>query len=210
MGSPTVVLRMVTRGRLRTAMAAFQLERTARHVVLHVPVGSERRTRSGKTGGPRDRVLLPTDWDDGFVSRPWAGHDLVMVHRFCDQWSTWRWLTDEGSWRAGTYINIECRWLAGEDTFDTDDLTLDLVIGETGEVTFKDEDELAWLEQAGIYSSSEASAIRAVGRKAHQHVTSGGWPMNVDWTTWLPVQRARPPTLPVGWQLQPPLSPMTR
>lgn len=203
----TVVLRMVSGGRLRTVMAAYQLERTANYVVLYVPVGSEGVTRSGQLGGPRGRLLLPTGWDEGFVPHPWRGQDVVMVHRFSEQWSTWRWLTEQGTWRGGSYINIERRWLVGDDMFDTEDLTLDLVITGNGDVTSKDEDELDWLEGIGVYSRGEASQIRAVGQDAYRHFTGGGWPLKADWSSWLPTPQVEPPVLPDRWQLEPAVRP---
>jgi Protein of unknown function (DUF402) len=140
-------------------------------------------------------------------ARPWLGHDAVRMHRFSEQWSTWRWLTAEGTWRAGSYINLERTWLLSGDTFDTDDVTLDLVIDANGDVTLKDDDELDWLEQIGIYSNGEAPQIRAVGRDAIPHFISGGWPPKVDWSAWLPPHQKRPPALPDRWQEMPVLRP---
>ena len=50
---------VTTDGRLRTALAAFQLERTDDYVALAVPVGSPGFSRHGVGGGPRGSFLLP-------------------------------------------------------------------------------------------------------------------------------------------------------
>lgn len=196
---------MVTDGVLRTVMPAFALEQTSDFVVLHVPVGSVGYTRSGVRGGPRGRLLVPGQWDEGFVSRPWTGADVVMVHRLAEGWSTWRWISDDGTWRSGSYINIERLWRSDGDTFDTEDLTLDLVIDDQGRIEFKDEDELDWAEDIGWYSKDTANTIRTTGREAHRHFSSGGWPLNAQWNAWLPETHREMPQLPQGWATQPPL-----
>jgi len=147
----SVALRVVTTdGRLRTALAMFQLERTEEHVVLAAPVGSPGFSRRGVTGGPRGSFLLPGQWEPGLHPRPWRHRDVVMVHRFVDEWSTWRWLDERKSWTAGAYVNIERLWAVVPAGYDTEDLTLDVVVGDDGAVRLKDEDELAWVEEVRI------------------------------------------------------------
>jgi len=156
-----VALRMITGGRLRGALAAFEIERRLDAVILSVPVGAPGFRRTGARGGPRGSFLLPDSWDQGMKPQPWHGLDVVMVHRFDDPWSTWRWLDGERQWTPGFYINLERRWVVGESTYDTDDLTLDVVVDSDGGVTLKDEHELDWAEREGIYTSAEAADIRA-------------------------------------------------
>lgn len=196
------MLRMVTDGVLRTVMPAFVLQQTADFVVLHVPVGSVGYTRSGVRGGPRGRLLVPGQWDQGYVSRPWAGDDVVMVHRFTECWSTWRWISNNGEWRAGSYINLERLWRVDGDVFDTEDLTLDLVVDETGRVEFKDEDELAWAEEIGWYGKDAVEMIRTTGQEAYRHFSSGGWPLDATWGAWLPGRHREIPQLPQEWEVR--------
>lgn len=150
--------------------------------------------------------MLPDDRDHGFTSRPWTGQDVVMVHRFDQMWSTWRWLTSAGEWVPGSYINLERTWLLGEGVYETEDLTLDVVISADGSLSFKDEDELDWLETVGLCTGSDADAIRAIGQRAHEHFSSHGWPLDVSWDAWLPGPSRRPPELPSGWEAMPSLA----
>lgn len=179
-----VALRVITGGRLRGALAAFEVERLADAVILSVPVGAPGFRRTGPRGGPRGSFLLPGSWDQGMKPQPWHGLDVVMVHRFADPWSTWRWLDDDRQWTPGFYVNIERRWVVGESTYDTDDLTLDVVVSGDGGVTLKDEHELDWAEREGIYTSTEAADIRAHGDVAVNHFRSAGWPLRADWERW--------------------------
>lgn len=200
------MLRSVVKGRIRTVMAAFEIERTEDHVVLHVPSGAAGFTRDGPRGGPRGRLLLPDSAEHGFTSRPWTGQDMVMVHRFDEMWSTWRWLTSDRAWVGGSYINLERIWLIGEGVYETEDLTLDLVVGDDGSLTFKDEDELDWSEAVGIYTAAEAGDIRAVGRRAYEHFSSHGWPLRSNWDSWRPEPTRCLLELPGGWEEASPLA----
>lgn len=194
-----VTLRSVSDSQVRWVQAAFEVERTDEHVVLSVPVGSPGLIRGGAKGGPRGTFLLPDRWDDHLEPRAWRVLDVLMVHRFGQGWSTWRWLDDNREWTAGSYINLERDWVcAGDDLYDTEDLTLDLVVDAAGAITFKDEHELAWAEQQGYYPPEDAARIREIGQAAHVHFSSGGWPLNSDWDKWKP-SPGLIPSLQTGW-----------
>lgn len=130
---------------------------------------------------------------------------MVLVHRFAESWSTWRWLTSERTWVAGSYINLERIWLTGEGLYDTEDLTLDLVLAGDGGLTFKDEDELDWSEAVGTYTPGAAADIRAVGQRAYEHFSGGGWPLDSNWDSWKPPPTRGLPRLPDRWEEVPPL-----
>lgn len=129
-----------------------------------------------------------------------------MVHRFDEMWSTLRWLTPDRAWVAGSYVNLERIWLIGQAVYDTEDLTLDLVVGADGHLTFKDDDELDWAEAAGIYTAAEAGGVRSLGQRAHDHFSSHGWPCRSNWDLWRPEPIRCLPELPSGWEAAPPLT----
>lgn len=118
------------------------------------------------------------------------GLNCVAAQR-CDPWSTWRWV-EESNLRPGDYINLQEPWTSTSIGWDTTDLTLDLVVDSDGAVAFKDEDELHWAQQQGVYSAAEEDRIREVGRRAQEHAGARGWPLDVDWNRWIPVQRELP------------------
>lgn len=190
-------------GRLKLALAAFELDRTDDHVVLYLPVGAPGFNRRGERGGPRGGFLLPDRWEPGLYPRPWQNQDVVMVHRFADEWSTWRWLDDQHQWTPGAYVNLERLWVPRPQAYDTDDLTLDVMIDADGTVKLKDEEELAWAEAEGHYPPELAAAIRAAGDRALAHFRTGGWPLDTDWDRWRPPPDLGLPTLPDGWDQLP-------
>ncbi|HEY9290098.1 MAG TPA: DUF402 domain-containing protein [Microlunatus sp.] len=110
-----------------------------------------------------------------------------------------RWLEDR-EWQPGAYINLERPWHVGDDHYDTDDLTLDVVVSGTGEVSLKDEHELAWAEGLGIYSAETTQRIRRIGAAASTYFADAGWPLNADWDAWRPSPEIGLPSLPPSWE----------
>ena len=194
-----VTLRSISDSRVKWVQAAHEVERTDEHVVLSVPVGSPAFSRGGVQGGPRGTFLLPDHMADDLEPRAWRFLDVVMVHRFADSWSTWRWLDADRAWTPGCYVNLERAWTCTDEAvYDTEDLTLDLVIDEMGAITFKDEHELAWAEEQGYYTPADAARIRAIGLEAYGHFSAGGWPLNAAWDRWKPASGLVPALQP-GW-----------
>jgi hypothetical protein len=194
-----VTLRSVSDSRVKWAQAAYEVECTDDHVVLSVPVGSPNLSRGGVRGGPRGTFLLPDLVTDDLQAGAWKILDVVMVHRFGDSWSTWRWLDADRGWTSGCYINLECGWTRSQDSmYDTEDLTLDLVVDDEGHITFKDEHELAWAEDEGYYMPGDAALIRTIGKDAYAHFSARGWPLGADWDQWKPAP-GRVPDLQHGW-----------
>ena len=195
-------------GQVLSAIAAYLLETTATHVAVHVPVGAPGFVRDGVRDGPRGGFLRPANFEATFLRSAWWGFDAVFIHRFGDNWSTWRWIDVVGQWRPGAYLNLEESWRTSPIGWDTVDLTLDVIVTADSTVVYKDEDELAWAEEQQVYDHDEAERIRRIGREAHAHASAGGWPLHVDWTRWQPAPSSALPTLDPDWrELRPPQSP---
>lgn len=191
----TVTHRALKGGCLLHARAAFELESTDDHVVLHLPVGSPGYSRDGRRDGPRNGFLRPQNFAPTFSPVQWRLLDLVIVYRHGDGWSTWRW-RDGGRWTDGAYLNIERPWTQTAIGWDTEDLTLDVVVEPDGSVIYKDEDELAWASQMGVYSVKEAEAIRETGRQVFAHASGRAWPLDADWDQWIPTGTGLPSLSP--------------
>ena len=176
---------------LQHAQSAFELESDNDHVVLHLPVGSPGYSRDGRRDGPRNGFLRPENVEPTFSPSPWRLLDLVIVYRLGDGWSTWRWRDGE-RWTDGAYLNIERPWARTQIGWDTEDLTLDVVVEPDGSVVYKDEDELAWATEMGVYSAEEAAAITETGRHVFAHASARGWPLQADWDRWIPTSTGLP------------------
>ena len=198
MSIQAVTLRNELQGRICFALAAYEVERNDDHVAVFVPSGAPARSRDGLRDGPRGSFLRPASCDETFSATSWFGDDAVFVHRFGEPWSTWRWTTSAGGFRPGAYLNLEDPWWPSPIGWDTTDLTLDVVAEGDGSVRLKDEDELRWAEEQGVYTAAEVTRIRAVGERARAHVVRAGWPLSVDWMRWVPPPSGLP-ALHEGW-----------
>ena len=160
----SVTMRTLIRGRLRFAMGPYEVEHTDDHVGLYVPVGAAGYDRDGIRDGPRSTFLRPDNFARTFSPIQWTGASCLFVHRFGDPWSTWRWVEANRRLRPGAYLNLQEPWRRTWIGWDTADLTLDVVVHSNGVVSYKDEDELEWAQQQGVYRADEAARIRQVGR----------------------------------------------
>lgn len=169
-------------------------------VVATTP-GSEVRNRAGVGSGPNGRLVLPDDWDGSYREATWFGSTVVRVHQRGVPWSVWRW-HDGVQWEPDWYVNLETPWVRSDVGFDTQDWTLDVVARQAVDgwtVTFKDVDELEFLESSGFWSAERASSIRAAGEAARDAASARSWPFDAEWEAWLP-QDGSPAALPTGWE----------
>jgi hypothetical protein len=91
-------------------------------------------------------------------------------------------------------------WRQTRIGWDTADLTLDVVVHANGAVSYKDEDELDWAQQQGVYRADEAARIRQVGEIARDHAKARRWPLNIDWTRWVPAGHLDLPSPDPVWE----------
>jgi Protein of unknown function (DUF402) len=196
----SVTVRSLIRGQLRFALGAYEIEHTDKHVVLYVPVGAAGYDRDGIRDGPRGTFLRLDHFARTFSPTSWTGADCLFVHRFGDPWSTWRWVEANRRLRPGAYLNLQEPWRKTRIGWDTADLTLDVVVHPDGVVSYKDEDELKWAEQQGVYRADEAARIRQAGEIARGHATNRNWPLNIDWTRWIPSDQLDLPSPASVWE----------
>ena len=83
--------------------------------------------------------------------------------------------------------------------FDTGDWILDVVALPDGTAEYKDADELEWAESAGGATREWVEHTRLAGEEAVRAVEERRWPMNADWSRWMPSAVLTIPALPLGW-----------
>ena len=168
-------------------------------IVLYMPVGTVGKQRTGRRGGPRDRMLL--EWDGGHRDVTWRGTDVVRLYQEGDAFSIWiarDQTTGAVVWR---YINLEDPWRRTAIGFDSKDRWLDLW-SEPGsdEWQWKDEDELAWLVSEGRVPADWAATVRASGDDAVTRIRAGRTLLDPSWYSWRPDPSWAVPRLPERWR----------
>lgn len=186
------------------AVAGVVLRDDDEAIVVASMSGSGKAARTGARGGPRGRDVLDAEWDGSYDLGVWDGETVVRVHRRGQCWSIWR-FHDGHERNLSWYGNLEAPWRRTAIDYDTQDWTLDVVAeglpGTAGwTVGLKDEDELEWFMDQGVYSTEEAEGIRDVGLALVDSLEHGGEAADEDWGRWVPPRDLGPTPLPRGWQ----------
>jgi hypothetical protein len=196
----TIVLRSVDREKriVQTATPWTVVRHDAKSIVLYMPVGTTHKVRTGRYGGPRDRMLL--EWDGGYSDAVWRHTHILMFHRFPDAHSIWLSrdaTTHELRW---WYVNLEEPWRPTAIGFDSRDHILDLWSGPDGEWHWKDEDELAWLIANARIPADRDAVLRAEGERAIERFKHRDPPLDEPWIDFRPDPSWSVPVLPEGWR----------
>ncbi len=128
----------------------------------------------------------------------WLGSGVLKLARPGQPWSVW--LFWERGWRfKNWYVNLEAplsRWSGGVDS---EDHFLDIAVYPDRSWEWRDEDEFAQAQRAGLLDAGQAAGIRAAGRDAAGLIDAWGQPFSDGWETWRPDPDWQPPALPADW-----------
>ncbi|WKX72321.1 DUF402 domain-containing protein [Streptomyces sp. XD-27] len=132
----------------------------------------------------------------------WLGTGVLKLARPGEPWSVW--LFWEPGWRfKNWYVNLEeprLRWSGG---IDSEDHFLDIAVYPDRGWEWKDEDEFAAAQRAGLMAPEQAERVRAAGRAAVDLIDSWGRPFREGWEDWRPDPRWSVPSLPADWDRTP-------
>jgi Protein of unknown function (DUF402) len=113
------------------------------------------------------------------VETTWAGEGILMLRRPETRHAIWLFWAADGHFR-GWYVNLEDWWRA-DDGVDAYDHQLDIWVAADGTWHWKDEDDLVESVAVGIFTTAEASKIRAEGERV-----LAAWPFPTGWEDWRP------------------------
>lgn len=132
------------------------------------------------------------------VRSRWLGTGVLKLARPGAPWSVW--LFWERDWRfKNWYVNLEeplTRWSGGVDS---EDHFLDIAVYPDRTWEWRDEDEFAQAQQAGLLDVGQVERVRAAGRAATRLISGWGPPFCENWESWRPDPRWRTPALPADW-----------
>ncbi|MEU8571567.1 DUF402 domain-containing protein [Streptomyces pathocidini] len=132
----------------------------------------------------------------------WFGTGVLKLAGPEEPWSVW--LFWEPDWRfKNWYVNLEeprRRWAGGVDS---EDHFLDIVVHPDRGWEWRDEDEFAQAQRAGLMDAAKAERVRAAGRAAVERIGAWGTPFRDGWENWRPDPAWPVPELPGDWDRVP-------
>ncbi|MGP4112570.1 cytidylyl-2-hydroxypropylphosphonate hydrolase [Streptomyces sp. 4N509B] len=135
------------------------------------------------------------------VRTSWSGAGVLKLACPDEPWSVW--LFWDRHWRfKNWYVNLEeprRRWAGGVDS---EDHFLDIVVYPDRRWEWRDEDEFAQAQQAGLLDAEQAARVHAAGRAAVRLISRWGRPFCEEWTGWRPEPEWSIPELPADWDRQ--------
>ncbi|WP_329271462.1 cytidylyl-2-hydroxypropylphosphonate hydrolase [Streptomyces sp. NBC_01451] len=132
----------------------------------------------------------------------WFGTGVLKLARPAEPWSVW--LFWEPGWQfKNWYVNLEeplARWAGGVDS---EDHFLDITVNPDRTWEWRDEDEFAQAQQAGLMDAQLAERVREAGRSAVDVIHAWGAPFADGWQHWRPDPSWAVPSLPEDWDRTP-------
>ncbi|WP_198397370.1 DUF402 domain-containing protein [Brevibacterium antiquum] len=168
-----------------------------RHLAVWLAPGSRMLHQVIADGSPirslegSDRFMAPR----AQAIRDWAGAGILAVFQPEIMYSVWLFETESGL-RDSYYINIEVPYVRTDVGIETSDLVLDVVASADGSYRYKDEDELAFAHEAGLFSGSDVAEIRQAAANAVDDVTAWRFPFDAGYQTFQPHPDWPIPSLP--------------
>ncbi|MFE9258881.1 DUF402 domain-containing protein [Streptomyces sp. NPDC006879] len=132
----------------------------------------------------------------------WFGSGVLKLARPRDPWSVWLFWDEDWQFKSW-YVNLEAprlRWAGGVDS---EDHFLDISVYPDRTWEWRDEDEFAQAQRAGLMDADRAEQVRGAGRAAVQLIRSWGPPFSQRWQDWRPDPGWKVPALPEDWDRTP-------
>ncbi|MER7764914.1 DUF402 domain-containing protein [Streptomyces sp. NPDC097619] len=136
------------------------------------------------------------------VRSRWWGTGVLKLARPGDPWSVWL-FWDRGWEFKSWYVNLEeprQRWAGGVDS---EDHFLDISVYPDRTWAWRDEDEFAQAQHAGLLDAARAERVRQAGVAAVELIERWGEPFSAGWQDWRPDPAWGVPVLPEDWDRTP-------
>lgn len=181
---------------------ATVVEHTVDHVALYVMEGTPIKSRFTLDGKPQYRSIPFVEREQMPVvlgDTEWHSTNVLWLTTF-ERASSIGLFWDAVDWRfRGYYGNLQAALRRTSVGFDTADYLLDVEIEPDLTWRWKDEDEFALAQELGIFSTEQATAIRAEGERIIANVEARRWPFNAGFETWRPNPSWTVPRIPADW-----------
>ncbi len=175
------------------AYPTIVVEDNADLIALYMPAGV-----MGKNVSHRptiEEMLTPENLE--VVDHQWQRTDVLFLIKPEDAFSVYLMWDTNTKELVCWYVNLQDPIRRTAIGFDTMDQMLDVVVSsDMSTWAWKDKDELAAAEKAGIYTKAKAQAIRQEAERAIELLTTERRPFYEQWRDWQPNPQWGLPNLP--------------
>ena len=186
----SLLLRHVMCGRIVMALPSVVVERSPELLVTWIDAGTPIAYPLGRANG---RLRPFDEWTVDL--RSWVGPGRLELTPVGQRHSIRLIRGDDGSF-LGWYVNLQAPLAESRLGFDTTDWQLDLWIEPTGDIHWKDEDDLEQAVELGILTPQDAAHAH---EEAHRVIRE--WPFPTGWEDWRRDPAWTTPALPDGWDV---------
>jgi Protein of unknown function (DUF402) len=190
---PLVLYRSIYRGRIIFAQPGYLLEETPDRVVTATVPGAQCRMLTGPRSDIMSALSAGRERTEYIA---WSITRVAWITPFESAYALGLFWNDASDRFIGYYVNLQEPVRRSPFGFDSLDYALDIVIEPDGSWRWKDEDELEDAVNQGVFTASEAAAIRAQGERVIADIPTL---LPTGWEDWRPDPTWPPLLLPAGW-----------
>ncbi len=179
------------------AYPTIVVEDSADLIALYLPAGTMGKNVSHRP--TTEEMLAPETIE--VIDHQWQRTDVLFLIKPEDAFSVYLMWDTETKEFLCYYINLQEPIRRTPIGFDTMDQMLDVIVSpDMSEWRWKDQDELAAAEEAGIYSKEKAQKIRQEAERAIHLVTIEQRSFYEQWRDWKPNSQWGLPRLDTRWK----------
>lgn len=164
--------------------------------------GDAARRRITETRGPAEhRHKLVVSWSDGWTEHLWWQYRVLVIKPKATEYAISLFWPEATGELECWYIDLMSPLRRHRAGFDFVENGLDIVVEpDMGSWKWKDEDELEYAVERGVYTRAEADALYAEGERAVERLRRERAVFE-PWRGWRPDPSWPPAALPPGWDL---------
>jgi len=116
----------------------------------------------------------------------WKGHGCLMVQADGADHAVWHFWDGEQREFVCWYINLQSAYVVSADSYDTQDLELDIVVRPDFSWELKDDEVMDQRVAEGRFTAASVEAIRELGHELTTRLEAGDIWWDTSWSTWQP------------------------
>lgn len=198
-----IAWRGILRGRIWHVQPTIIVKDSPPEIVMALLPGTEcmadENYPKGKQNSKPKWMFKDKDWN--LAKYTWRTNRVLLIFEPEKFYSTILFWNHASHEFLCYYINFQLPFQRGDNTVDTLDLDLDLIINPDFSFEWKDEEDYQKAIDHGVVSSDWSQAINDAKLEIFDKLEKRRYPFDGSWLDWMPDVNWTPPKLPENWDL---------